>query len=140
MSIVSEAKELRAQFVKLREMATDEMSLQVPNLYPNWKSDTEYVVGERLLYNEVLYKVLQAHTSQSNWTPDVATSLFAKILIPDENVIPQWEQPDSTNPYMTGDKVMHKDDTWISSIDNNIWEPGVYGWNAIQQIKTNVYF
>lgn len=128
MSIISEARELRAQFVKLREMATDEMSLQVPNLYPIWKSETSYMTNDRVLYNDVLYKVLQDHTSQETWTPDVAVSLFAKVLIPDEDVIPEWEQPDSTNAYMIGDKVTYNGKTWVSTVDNNVWAPGVYGW------------
>jgi hypothetical protein len=54
--------------------------------------------------------------------------LFAKLLIPDDDVIPAWEQPDSTNPYKIGDKVSHKDIIWVSIVDNNVWEPGVYGW------------
>ena len=128
MSIISEARALRAQFVKLRDMATDEMSLQVPNLYPTWQDGIFYSIGERILYNDILYKVLQAHTSQVGWTPDVAASLFAKVLIPDENVIPAWEQPGSTNPYMKGDKVSHNGNTWISIVDNNVWEPSIYGW------------
>ena len=131
MSIISEARELRAQFVKLREMATDEMSMQVPNLYPVWEDDVAYAVGERILYNDVLYKVLQAHTSQADWTPDVSASLFTKVLIPDENVIPEWDQPDSTNPYMSGDKVSHNGSNWVSIVDNNVWEPSVYGWEVI---------
>ena len=131
MSIISEAREHRAQFLKLREMATDEQSLQVPKLYPAWKAGVEYKIGERVLHNEVLYKVLQSHTSQEDWAPDAAVSLFAKILIPTENTIPAWEQPNSTNPYMLGDKVTYKDKTWISNVDNNVWEPGVYGWSEI---------
>lgn len=127
----NEAKLFIEAFVKLRNLATDEMSLQVPNLYPTWKTETDYKVGDRVLHNDVLYKVLQGHTSQETWTPDVAPSLFAKVLIPDENVVPEWEQPDSTNPYMTGDKVTHNDKTWVSTVDNNVWEPGVYGWDEV---------
>ena len=118
-------------FVKLRGLATDEQAVEVPNLYPTWRDGVEYKLNERVLYNEVLYKVITAHTSQSDWTPNVAPSLFAKVLIVDENVIPEWEQPDSTNPYMTGDKVTHNSKTWISTIDNNVWEPGVYGWDEV---------
>ena len=131
MSIIARARELRKQFVKLREIATDEMSLQVPNLYPVWEEDVVYTVNDRVLYNDILYKVLQAHTSQANWAPDVAMSLFAKVLIPDENIIPEWEQPDSTNPYMVGDKVTHNGKTWVSTVDNNVWEPSVYGWDEV---------
>jgi hypothetical protein len=128
MSIISEARKFREQFVKLREMATDEMSLQVPKLYPTWKVGVDYAVGDRILYEDVLYKVLQNHTSQETWTPIDAPSLFAKVLIPDEDIIPEWVQPDSTNAYMKGDKVTHNNKTWTSDIDNNVWEPGIYGW------------
>ena len=127
----NEAKLFIEAFVKLRNLATDEMSLQVPNLYPTWKVDTVYATGDRVLYEDTLYKVLQGHTSQEAWTPIDAPSLFAKILIPDENVIPEWEQPDSTNAYMTGDKVTYNGKTYVSTVDNNVWSPDAYGWNEI---------
>lgn len=124
----TEIKAFVNAFVKLRGLATDEMSLQVINLYPTWKVDVSYSKGDRVLYNDVLYKVLLDHTSQSDWAPDVAVSLFTKVLIPDANVTPEWQQPDSTNPYMKGDKVTYNGKVWVSTIDNNVWEPGVYGW------------
>ena len=124
----AEAESIIAALVQLRDVATDEQALSVPVLYPAWRSGIEYTSGKRVLYNNVLYKVLQAHTSQDDWTPDTAVSLFAKVLIPDPDVIPAWEQPDSTNPYMAWDKVTHNGKTWVSDIDNNVWEPGVYGW------------
>lgn len=62
--------------------------------------------------------------------PD-APSLFAKVLIPDSSTVPEWEQPDSTNPYAKGDKVTHNGKTWISTADGNVWEPGVYGWEEV---------
>lgn len=126
-----EAKAFINSFVKLRNLATDEMSLQVPNLYPKWKPEEEYNVNDRVIYNDILYKVLTAHTSQATWTPDTSASLFAKVLIPDTDVIPEWEQPDSTNAYMIDDKVTHNGKTWVSIVDNNVWEPGVYGWEEI---------
>lgn len=51
------------------------------------------------------------------------------MLIPDPETIPEWVQPDSTNPYMAGDKVTHNGKTWVSDIDNNVWSPGEYGWS-----------
>lgn len=75
--------------------------------------------------------MLVQHVSQPDWTPAAAPSLFAKVLIPDPEVIPEWEQPDSTNPYHTGDKVRHNEKLWICTVDNNVWEPGVYGWDEI---------
>ena len=128
----AEAKTFIDALVKLRNLATDEMSLQVPKLYPTWKENVDYVPDDRILYNDILYKVITAHTSQADWTPDVSASLFTKVLIPDENVIPEWEQPDSTNPYMAGDKVSHNNKIWVSIIENNIWEPGIYGWTEIE--------
>ena len=93
-----------------------------------------YVTGQRVLHGGVLYKALQDHTSQDDWPPDAAHSLFAKVLIPDAETIPEWEQPDSTNPYSKGDKVTHNGKTWTSDIDNNVWEPGVYGWTETKPI------
>ena len=120
--------------IKMRGFVTDEQAVEVQAIYPDWKSDVDYVVGERVLYNDILYKVLIAHKSQSDWTPDVAVSLFAKVLIVDPNVIPEWEQPNSTNPYMTGDKVIYNGVTYESLIDNNTWSPEAYpaGWKAVE--------
>lgn len=126
-----EARLFIESFKKLRELVTDDISLQVPNLYPTWRIEVNYKVGERVLYNETLYKVLTEHTSQETWTPADAPSLFTQVLIPDENIIPEWVQPDSTNTYKIGDKVTHNDLTWVSTIDNNSWEPGVYGWEIV---------
>lgn len=127
-----EAKRFIEAFKKLRGLVSDEISLQVPNLYPEWKAETAYIIGERILYNEVLYKVLQDHISQETWTPVDAPSLFAQVLIPDVTVIPDWIQPGATNTYKAGDKVVHNGQTWISIIDNNSWEPGVYGWELAE--------
>ena len=127
----SEAKAFISALVTLREKATDEQALAVLALYPVWRSGVYYEVGIRVLYNGILYKVLTAHTSQDDWTPDAAPSLFTKVLIPDETIVPEWEQPDSTNPYSAGDKVTHNGKTWVSDIDNNVWEPGVYGWTEL---------
>lgn len=132
----AEAQKFIESFVKIRALATDEMSMLVPNLYPAWRSGASYIIGDRVLYEDVLYKVLQDHTSQETWTPTAAPSLFARVLIPDANVIPEWIQPDSTNPYMKDDKVTHNGKTWISLIDNNVWEPGAVGTETLWTEKT----
>lgn len=128
----AEAKAFIEALKVLRSSATDEQALAATAVYPVWKEEVEYAVGDRVLYNEVLYKVLITHTSQATWTPDVSASLFAKVLIPDVNVIPGWEQPDSTNTYMVGDKVTYNGSTWVSIVDNNSWEPGIYGWEEVE--------
>lgn len=126
-----EAQKIIEALVALREEATDEMALKVPVLYPAWREGVEYKQGKRVLRDGVLYTVLIDHTSQADWTPETSPSLFAKVLIPDENTIPAWQQPDSTNTYKKGDKVTHNGKTWVSDLDSNSWEPGAYGWTEI---------
>lgn len=124
----AEAEKIIAALVTLRESVTDEQALKAPSIYPAWRPGMDCKAGDRVQHSGVLYKVLQDHTSQDTWTPDASPSLFAKVLIPDETVIPEWEQPDSTNAYSKGDKVTHNGKTWVSDVDGNVWEPGVYGW------------
>lgn len=117
---------------------TDEEALKVKALYPDWEDMAEgstLAVGQRVNYNDVLYKVIQEHQKQLAWNPVEAPSLFAKVLIPDENVIPEWEQPDSTNPYKTGDKVSYNGNAYVSLIDGNVWNPEEYpqGWELITE-------
>ena len=114
--------------IAMRDAVDDSIALTAKDLYPDWRKDTPYTTGYRVLHVGILYRCLQDHTSQSTWAPTDAPSLWARVLIPDPEVIPEWIQPDSTNPYMRGDKVSHNGKTWESSIDNNVWEPSVYGW------------
>lgn len=130
----------REKAIRLREIIElamnaakleDSVAIEGTPLFAVWKVDIHYIIGDRVQYKDVLYKVLTEHTSQETWTPDASPSLFAKVLIPDENVIPEWEQPDSTNPYMKGDKVTYNGKTYESIIDNNVWAPDAYGWSEI---------
>ena len=119
-----------------RQITDDAEALKVKMLYKQWDKqiDKPLEVGEYIQYQDVLYKVLQAHTVQEAWTPTNAPSLFAKVLIdPTGETILNWEQPGSTNPYMKGDKVIHNGKTYVCTIDNNVWEPGVYGWEEITE-------
>lgn len=104
-----------------------------PEVFEEWKSDENYAAGDKRRCGNTVYVCLQPHTSQPDWTPDAAVSLWAKVLnvSDDPSVIPAWEQPNSTNPYHKGDKVTHKDKTWESTIDGNVWEPSVYGWTEV---------
>ena len=131
------AMQLHNVIAEAMKSIDDETAVNFPLLYPAWEVNKQYEVGVRLSYNGKLYKVLQDHTSQSDWTPDVAPSLFARVLPgQDDTDIGVWEQPDSTNPYMTGDKVHYPtvdDPIYESVIDNNIWSPEAYpaGWKQI---------
>ena len=128
---LARAMELRAIIEEAMSKEDDSVVLETPQLLPEWKAGIAYTTGKKIQYGGVVWKVLQDHTSQEGWEPGVAPSLFAEVLIPDPDVIPEWKQPDSTNPYMTGDKVTHNGSTWVSTIDNNVWEPGVYGWDPV---------
>lgn len=112
----------------------DAVALKIPDAFPVWDGNSvSYTKDERVTYNGVLYKVLQNHTSQSTWTPETAPSLFAKVLVSSDGSPLPWEQPDSTNPYMKGDKVTYNGKTYESLIDNNVWSPDAYpaGWKLI---------
>lgn len=124
---------LRGMIEKAAVSLSDEDALQAMELYPGWNAHADYIVGDRVRYEGLLYRCLQPHTSQELWNPADAPSLWAQVLIPDPEVIPEWIQPDSTNPYMIGDKVTHNGKTWISTVDNNVWEPGVYGWSEVEE-------
>lgn len=97
-----------------------------------WAAATSYTVGDKVQYQERPYRCLQAHISQEGWEPESAPSLWARIIASEDpdNPLP-WEQPDSTNPYMQGDRVTHNGKVWESDVDNNVWEPGVYGWTEV---------
>ena len=137
MDVIERARELRKKIESIATTMDDEQAMEYSELFANWSGDgIAYAVGDRVRYNGVLYKVLQVHTSQPDWTPEAAVSLFAKMLIPDPEVVPVWEQPDSTNPYMIGDKVYYPtaDDLMYESlINNNVWSPDAYpqGWKVV---------
>jgi len=126
------ARQMREQLNNITSKFTDEEALNNKDLYQNWSGNGIQVdVNNVFLYNGELYRVIQSHTTQNDWTPDVAVSLYAKILVGDE--IKEWEQPDSTNAYMIGDKVYFptkNDSIYESLINNNVWSPAAYpaGW------------
>ena len=134
MSYLTNAQKLRTAIDDAGAMLTDEQALTVPLIYPAWNGNSvSYTIGDRVMHGGMLYKCLQAHTSQATWTPTDAPSLWTKVLIPTPGVIPEWEQPSSTNPYAKGDKVKHNGKIWTSDVDNNVWEPGVYGWTEVTE-------
>lgn len=130
-----QARQLRKLLENTTEGMPDEKIAEFPAFVEKWQPGMQYDAGKRLAYDGIVYKVLQGHTSQEGWEPEEAVSLFARVLIPTDDEgqqteIPEWEQPESTNPYMRGDKVTHNGQTWVCDIDNNVWEPGEYGWHV----------
>ena len=123
------AYKLREMIVKASASLTDTDALEAIELYPAWKTDTAYAVDERIRYGETLYRCVQAHTSQDNWTPDITPALWTVVSL-DE--FPEWVQPTGAqDAYRIGDKVSHNDKHWVNTLDYNTYEPGVYGWDEI---------
>ena len=120
--------EAQAALDAVLPILTDEQAEQVPDAFPLWSAASKaYKVGDRVRYEGVLYKCVQAHTSQEGWEPPNAASLWSRIGEPVE--YPEWIQPTGAHDaYSRGDKVSHNEKHWASDIDANTYEPGVYGW------------
>ena len=137
-NMIARARALRRVIEQLAGTLTDEAAAESAELFPQWDPDGHnYAAGDRVRDEDVLYKVLQAHTSQPDWPPADAPSLFARVLAgQDGTEIDVWEKPDSTNSYMTGNRVHYPtmaDPIYESLIDNNVWNPEEYpaGWREI---------
>lgn len=129
----NKARELRRLIEKAAISLSDEDAIEAVELYPGWKPDTAYEVDVRISYAGKLYRVVQAHTSQADWTPDITPALYTEVAKPGD--IPVWKQPTGAqDAYMKGDKVYFPDadgPVYISIVDNNVWAPDVYGWDEV---------
>lgn len=126
-----EALAYRHTIEKAAALQTDEAALENIYLYPNWKEDLSVKVDERYRYGETLYKCVQAHTTQSNWTPNVTPALWTVVSLEEW---PEWVQPTGAqDAYAKDDKVSHNDKHWISLVDANVWEPGAVGTESLWQ-------
>lgn len=131
-NLIERARQLRATIEELATNLTDDAALEAKELFSIWSTDTDYAVDDRVRYEDGLYRVLQNHTSQDDWTPTNAPALFAEILPGQDGTdIGEWVQPDSTNPYQIGDRVIHNGVVYECTVANNVWEPGVYGWQIV---------
>ena len=129
MSYTANAQRMADSIVLATSYLDDEQAETVTNLFPVWEIGVEYIVGDRRQYNELLYRCVQAHTSQADWTPDVTPALWVRTSTEEW---PEWIQPTGAHDaYNTGDKVSHLEKHWISTVDANIWEPSVYGWDEV---------
>ena len=123
------AKQLRALIEMLAITLDDATALTGVELFPAWATDTAYAVGARVQYNGVLYKCVQAHTSQADWMPDATPALWVIISVEEW---PEWIQPTGAHDAYDKDaKVSHNGKHWKNTIDANVYEPGVYGWEEV---------
>ncbi len=133
-------KEIARLYRKIIEQGVqsidDETALKGAELFPHWSAGTTYGTGYRVQYEGKLYKCLNDHTAQEDWTPATAVSLWARVDDPAEEW-PEWRQPSgAADAYSAGDKVSHAGKHWISDISENVWEPGVYGWRQAPGTET----
>lgn len=138
MSMAQRAEQFRYTLQLFARTLDEDTVLQIVTIFDPWNPNGHaYEIGEYCLYgeNEVgdpqLYVCLLAHTSQSDWTPDVSSSLFKAVGITEEGY-PEWSQPvGASDAYMTGDIVSYEGVLYISLIDNNVWSPVAYpaGWD-----------
>ena len=135
--------QIAEQFRKALQMFAasldDEKAIEVATIYDQWREGKAYTVGEFVTYGEnsvgdpQLYKVVQAHTSQTEWTPDVTASLFSPIGL-DDGGYPVWSQPTvAHDAYNKGDIVNYNGALYESLIDGNVYAPDVYpaGWREL---------
>lgn len=131
MSLIEKARQMRAKLDLATSYLDDEQAESVTILYPVWETDTAYSVGDRRQYDGLLYRCVQAHTSQADWYPPAVPALWVRTSTEEW---PEWVQPTGAHDaYNKGDKVTHNAQHWISDIDANIWEPGVYGWSEVNE-------
>lgn len=120
---------LRRMIEKAAVSLRDEDALEAVELFPKWEPDTSYLADERIRHEQVLYRCVQAHTSQTGWEPPNVPALWTVVSLDEW---PEWIQPmGAADAYSAGDKVSHNGKHWISDVDANVWEPGVYGWDEV---------
>ena len=127
---MQEAKAIRASIDGLAANQTDAILIDNMAAFPHWNGDgVQYLTGMLVQYDGKLYRVIQPHNSQPDWTPDKVPALFVRVSVEE---FPEWVQPTGAHDaYKKGDKVTHNGLRWISAADSNVWEPGVYGWTNI---------
>ena len=112
--------------------ATDEEAIEFKSLYKPYRVGVRVEKGDRFYYplNDKLYQVVQGHTTQLHYRPDENITLYKEVLPPD--TIGAWVRPIGDGyQYHVGEKVTHNGKTWICAVPNNVWEPGVYGWDEV---------
>ena len=127
-TLLEAAQKLRAAMDIAGAKLDDATALDAMALYPLWKTDVAYAIGQRVRYGDKLYKCVQAHTSQGDWMPSATPALWVRVSIEEW---PEWVQPTGAHDaYAKGDKVTYKGKRYISLIDGNTYSPDAYpaGW------------
>lgn len=127
MALTKKQKNMAEYIMQTRETAPAEIADKYPEYYSPWTAGEAVVAGARRAYGGVLYEAVQAHTTQADWTPDATPALWRRVYTEE---YPDWVQPTGAHDsYNAGDKVKYNGAKWVSTVDNNVWQPGVYGWS-----------
>ena len=127
--LTDKQKELVSLLQGTLPTAPAEIAQQNVDWYKQWTAGENLTVGVRRAYEGLLYEVIQAHTTQTGWEPPNVPALFKRVWTEE---YPEWVQPTgSHDAYAKDDKVSHNGKKWVSTVDSNVWEPGVYGWEEI---------
>ena len=139
MNRLQAAEQFRKALQMFAQTLTDEQAMEISIIYPAYEVGRAYSVNEMFTYgiNDVgdpqLYRVVQAHTSQSDWTPDATPALYTPIGLSEEGY-PKWSKPTGAHDaYNTGDIVDYNGTLYKSLIDGNVWSPEEYpaGWEEV---------
>lgn len=135
---IAKASEEFKEYTDPTQALIDEMVEKVGDetaalFFDAWVTDHAYKLNDRVSYNGLVYRCVQSHTSQADWTPDVVPALWTRIKADPEPSEPEeWVQPTGAqDAYAKGDKVKHNGKVWVSDVDANVWEPSVYGWSEV---------
>lgn len=130
--ILERARLIRAKMEQTAAEWDDAIALDFTEFFPLWVTEHVYQMGDRVRDEDVLYKCVQSHTSQSDWRPSITPNLWTIVSIEEW---PEWVQPiGASDVYAKGDKVSHNGKHWVSDYDGNSWEPGVFGWTEVPPI------
>lgn len=129
MSYLENAMRMRPYIEKAAASLSDAEALEVPTLFPAWAVGTAYAADTRVEHGGTLYRCVQGHTAQADWMPQDTPALWTAVSLEEW---PDWTQPLGANDaYNVGAKVTHAGKHWVSDVDSNVWEPGVYGWTEV---------
>ena len=132
MSILDDARAFRARLDAALNFVPEEEDDNLAVLFPTWKYPVSYSIGDKVQYENKVYKCVQAHTSQADWTPAATPALWTHTSTEEW---PEWVQPTGAqDAYNTGDKVTYQGNHYICTIDNNVWAPDIYpaGWQLVE--------
>lgn len=119
-----EAFDYRRKIETAAAQQSDELALQSVELFPKWEAGISITAGDKYQYNGVLYRVVQSHTTQDDWTPDITPALWTVVSLEEWPEIP--ESIPAEAPWMKGDRGTWKGQHYICQMDNCVWNPDQY--------------